>query len=830
MNLQKKTSLLCLTLIIIVGLIYQYPIVFKGLYPGGTDVIGSVGAGNLMTQISEKTGERAMWNPAMFSGMPSYYKWYGVSYNLDTLLGQVFGWAMPLNALYFFIGAIGMFFLLRHFGIDPWVAAFVAIAMMFMLHYQILFQEGHFKKFRSVMLLPFLILSFIRLLEKPSLFNATFYILLQSVQIRTIHVQIVLYTAFILLGIGIWKLIELKKEGVSPLKPILVFIVSITVVLGIVSQPLFITKEYHPYSIRGNHTQKVQTADQKTQTIEKEGASYDYATNWSLPPSDFLSFLVPRFKGGASGVIYDGNNPKYRQAKGQTVPGYWGDMPFTASSEYVGVVILFFFFCGVYYYRKNRFIITILSILVFASIMSFGRHFPILYDLFYNYFPFFSSFRSPMMILVVVDLMILIVSGFGLHAITTKAFPKEELNKGFLISAGISFGIMALIYLFSSSLDYANAQDLARYKGPQLEAFKEIRMEMMLADLGRSFMIALLTAALVFLHLNEKIKKGFALFAIALLLLDLYPMAQRYLLHQKGRKYTHLNPLKNMSAAIYKDTAYDAFLLAQKRADLDLGEARLYPVDQQFWMTNKYSFHHQSIGGYSPAKMRIYQDLVDYGTTNRGLLSRNIIDMLNAKYLYSQFDLSRMQIDSLDLVFQKGKDLVFENKAAAGRAWFVGDVAIAKTLEERFALLNSNDFDIHTTAILESDLASAIAPPKNASVKTSKLSLHEAEFATSNDVSSLLVISEVYYPIGWKAFVDGKEVEIHKTNHVLRSVLVPAGNHTVRLEFYPESLKTYLTISTIFGPLTLALFFLSALLFLPQIRAKVPEKIRKVII
>lgn len=825
-----KTTIYCLALIIVVGLVYQAPVVFKGLYPGGTDVVGSVGATNMMSEISKNTGERAMWNPAMFSGMPTYYKWYGISYNLDHFVAQVFGWAMPTNALYFFIGAIGLFFLLRHFEIDPWVAAFVAIGMMFMLHYQILFQEGHFKKFRSVMMLPFVMLSFIRLLEKPSLFAASFYILCQSVQIRTIHYQIIFYTAIVLLGIGIWKLIEYKKAGVSPLKPLLVFVASFAIVIGIVSQPLFVTKEYAPYSIRGNHSAKVQTETNKTETVKKDGLDYDYATQWSLPPSDFVTFLVPRFKGGAQSVIYEGNNPKFRNARGQYVPGYWGDMPFTASSEYVGVVIMFFFFCGVFFYRKNKFVLTLLILLVFTSIMSFGRHFPIFYDLFYHYMPFFNKFRSPMMILVIVDLMILIISGFGLHAIVTKAFEKAELNKGFLIGSGITLGIMALVYVFSSSLDYASAQDMARYKGPQLDTIKELRMDMMLSDLGRSFMIALLTIALTYLYLNEKIKKGFAFFAIGLLLLDLYPMAQRYLLHQTGRKYTHLNPLKNMNAAVYKDTAYDSFLLKQKRPDLDLAEHRLYPLDQKFWSTNKYSFHHQSIGGYSPAKMRIVQDLADYGMANRGLFSRNIIDMLNAKYFYAPFDARRLGLDSISLAFQSGKEMIFENKSAAGRAWFVGQTTVAKTLDERFALLNSAEFSIHNAAILEQDLGAAIAEPRNADVKTEKLGLHELEFATSNDEQSLLVISEMYYPIGWKAFVDGEEVEIMKTNHVLRSVVVPAGKHTVRLEFYPESLKTYVTISSIFGPLTMIVFFLSALLFIPQIRAKVPEKIQNIMV
>ncbi len=382
----------------------------------------------------------------------------------------------------------------------------------------------------------------------------------------------------------------------------------------------------------------------------------------------------------------------------------------------------------------------------------------------------------------------------------------------------------------SFGLDLASAGELAQMSPDQIAPYKEIRLELLQNDVTRSFLIALCMIGVTFLYLNDKLKNYYALAAIAILLLDMYPMAQRYMLHKTGTKYTHLNPIKGITKYEHKLKPYDSFLLQQKRQDLELAEYRLYPVDQQFWQTNAYSFVHQSIGGYNAAKMRIYQDLADYGMGNRGLLSRNIINMLNARYLYSQVDLRRLNLDSLNLVFQDGKDNVFENTAAAGRAWFVGQTTVAKTLEERFALLNSTSFDIRNTAILEEPLTEAIAAPVNASVKVEKLELHGAEYSVKNEATSLLVLSEVYYPIGWTATIDGVETPIHKTNHVLRSIVVPKGEHKIKLTFYPETLKTYLTISNIVGPFMVFLFFLSALFFIPKIQEKVPEKIRKMIV
>ena len=381
-----KTFKWQLSVIIILSLIFLYPLIFQGLYPTGTDVIGSAGSINLSTEISQKIGERSMWNPAVFSGVPTYYSWSAVIWNLDTIVALTIAHIIKYNVLFYFIGAFGMFFLLRHFKFNVWVCVFGALATVLLLHTNILFQEGHFKKFRTLMMLPFVLLTFIRMLDKPTMMNLAWYILVQSVQVRGLHYQIVFYTAIMLTFVGVWKLIEQKDDRTALLKTLTFSLISIIMVVGILAHPMFLTKEYTPYSMRGGATE--QTSNSQTLSDPRDGEGglgYDYATSWSFPPSEMMEFIIPDFYGGPNGIYYTGNNPKYRQLKNRQVYGYWGDQPFVASSEYIGIILIFFALIAMIHFRRNKFIIMLMALISFSMILSFGKYFPLLYDIFYYY-------------------------------------------------------------------------------------------------------------------------------------------------------------------------------------------------------------------------------------------------------------------------------------------------------------------------------------------------------------------------------------------------------------------------------------------------------------
>ena len=840
MSKQLKENALAITIIIGIAVIYLYPIIVKGLFPTGTDVIGSAGAAEIAKNIGQKTGERFMWNPALFSGLPTYFAWNAVAWNLDnfihTFLAPIFNYA----AVYFLVGAIGLYFLAKELKFSAWVALFVAILFMLLIHNSVLFQEGHFKKFRTLMWLPLVYLGFLRLSNKSSLLNMSIFALFLTLMLRGSHYQIIFYTAILLLFLGIYKIYEKINAKESLVKFISLSLIAIVLSIGAVAQPFFLTKEYTPYSMRGGKSGGFKEEGTKKEELTNPkdkagGLSYDYATSWSFSPSEYMTLLVPRFFGGGSSIHYDGSNPRYKHLKNrrEKIPGYWGELPFTASTEYVGIATLLFAFIGIILFWKNLFVRTSFFCLIFCVFLSFGSHFSLLYDLFYYYVPYFNKFRAPMIILTVINFQLVIFAGFGLHGIMSEKFDKKERQKALIIAGSFFIGLLLISKLISSGFDFASARELQMYSQKnqlqQLEIIKGIRSELFHADVNRSILLLLVFSVLTFLFLNDKMKKYYVYAVIAIAVFDLYKINQRYLIHKIGNHYTSLNKPKQILKQQFQKTKYDEFLLSKKSSNLDLAKYRIYPVFSDFWKTNQYSFYHQSIGGYDPAKMRIYQDLIDYGA-DRIFLSRNIVNMLNAEYLISEYPISGQIYKDIIPVFNDAKVTVFKNPQSSGRAWFVGKAIKTNSREQRFNYLNSNSFNVNEAALLETEIEN-ISEPINDTIIAKKLSIHDIEYEVQNDSTSLLVFSEVFYPLGWKAFINGEETKIFKTNHVLRSIIVPKGKHKITMKFAPENLISNVRISYICTSIIFALLIIAfTMLYGHKVNIVIPDRIKKIFI
>ena len=289
---------------------------------------------------------------------------------------------------------------------------------------------------------------------------------------------------------------------------------------------------------------------------------------------------------------------------------------------------------------------------------------------------------------------------------------------------------------------------------------------------------------------------------------DSWQIQNRFLLDKTNGIYDNLHDQSSWEENQFEKTKVDKYLLSLRDRDLEFAQYRIYPLVRNFWSSNDFSYYHQSIGGYSPAKLRIVQDLMDFGCKNGlSILSRNISNMLNAKYFVAPQQLPQMPLfKNLELVFQSDRFFVYKNQETPGRAWFVGNYEVEKDKFARLERLKSSSFDINKKALLEKELDQKISQPQNASVELEKLNPKTIELNVKNDKNSLLVLSEIYYPIGWKAFVDGKETEIFKTNHVLRSIYVPAGSHNIKFVFNPKSLKNTHIVSTIGTILSFGLF------------------------
>ena len=609
-----------------------------------------------------------------------------------------------------------------------------------------------------------------------------------------------------LLFIGVWKVYQLYKE--KELNAKFFILIASAVILGITStlQPLLPVKEYAKYSIRGTASAMNLESKEVDSKAPKEGLDYNYATSWSFPPSEYMTFVIPRFYGGGTAVYYTGKDPKFRQVRNKQVLGYWGQMSVTSSSEYVGIVVVFFALAGLYGYRKLSFMKLLVGLLGFSVLLSFGKHFSFLYDLFYYYVPFFNKFRTPMMILFIVNIVVVIFAAYGMKFLTSSENKGEKL-KAFYIAGGVTVGICLLSLLMSDSMDFFRESD-KRY-GDSLQFYIGVRKAMFEADVQRTLLFALGITALTYFYLKGKLNSAYVYIAIALSTVDLYNVNQRYLTEKIGNRYTHLSDTQQLTKQFFQKKKYDDFILSDNKKIGHLAEKRVYPIQGNFWNTNEYSYYHQSIGGYDPAKLRVVQDLVEFMADNRGIFYRNVTNMLNVGYyLIDQQLPNQYPFDELDLVFKDGKRHVYKNNQSAGRAWFVDSIHVSKSFIETRANLADRNFDVRKTAILENLPNQEIMKSKDDTVIVNNLSLHTLSYETKNANQSLLVFSEIYYPTGWKAYIDGVETPIYKTNHALRSIVVPAGEHQIEMNFNPPVLQMSIMVSNISTIIAFLLLFL----------------------
>ena len=857
-----QKNLITFGIVFVLLLIVFSPMAFQGMRPGGVDVIGSKGSSHQRIEFQKKTGETVYWNSPVFSGMPIYHRIGGKAFSFDTILSKFFSKILYVNIWIYLIGFIGMFFLLKFFNLNYWLAVFGGLAFIFIPHYMSLLSIGHFAKFRPIMYIPLVTFFFLSFLNKKNIifpatesrrhrvrfFNVIFplcslclcgsfvgFIFAFSVQIRTQHYQILFYQILILLFTGLYYLIKMLKEKqikTAGLKLILIVAASALIIL-MVAQPLFVTGEYTPYSIRGGTGEKGST-----------GLELDYATSWSFHPTEILTWLMPRFFGGTSGEVYTGN--KVEQLKGRQIPGYWGHMPFTQAYDYIGVVLLFLALLGLILNFRNGFIKTLFALFILSLLLSFGRHFPLIYNLFFNNIPYFNKFRVPAMISVIMQIIIVIFAGFGLKSLmengegkTEKGKRKSEpipilhppssilhppysilrppssiLHLKIIIGIAIFLIILGLIpQIFGNSFSLEKIGEKAQYEPQVISLFKSARLDMMQTDGLRLILFTILTATIILLFVNKKIKPNiFFLGIITLLLVDQIP----YVKKAEGE----LNNPVQMEKEYFAKSSTDKVILQ------DTTYYRVFPITENPFNTNDWSYYHNSIGGYSAAKLRIYQDIIEnclYKGKNPQLpINWNILKMLNTKYIISTSQLPTENLKPYYYDKQK-KYLIYKTEINAKPAWFVDRIEIIPDTcrEERFAALNNPNFNPFHTAILEKELEVSakggsfgeIQSPDSSYVKVQEASFNKMQYKIYTDKPTLFVTSEIYYPRGWKCFVDGKETEIYKTNHILRSVYIDSpGEHEILFKFVPDTFIKYYHISMI-GHVIAYLLLIAAAVF-----------------
>ena len=773
-NLNSKIQILLVGLaFLLVHLFILEPIVIDGLTPQGVDVVGSVGEIHQIQQYNKKSGEVSLWNPFIFSGMPRYFRIIPQIPSFDTiisLLGKIFSEIF----LWYLVGGFSFFYFMRYKRLTIFSSFFGAFSFTLFPHYQALWAEGHFTKFRAIMMLPLVIFAAHYFFNNRNILGAVLFSLSFGNQIRTQHYQIVFYTALLIFSIGVYPFLKdiIEKKWQKIIRSISLLSASLVCALCLSAQPLFLASEYLPFSSRGANTVDLSKKNE-VQNISS-GLDLQYATQWSTHPSSILDWLIPRFHGGMSAELYDGN--KYPHLKGRKIPGYWGQMPFTQSYEYFGPLVFLLIAIGLFYYRDKIFIRSIGIFSAFLILLSFGRHFPSFYNLFFYYLPYFKNFRAPMMSITITAFIFSILCSYGFHAVSEKITINDKKIILKICSTFFAIGIFA--FFISDGFNFSKF-------GEELQSqvaiiVKNIRAEFFLNDLKRYFFIlSISTICLSLIVIKPSLKTGGLVFLICIITFDFANIQSR-----KKIKYVNKNRLIRNH---FMPTETDKWLLKQN------GIFRVLPLGRLFG-DNRWSYFHQSIGGYSAIKMNRTEEIIKNclyknldGTPG---VNENILKILNVKFVISPGILSHPQL------IEEFRDpatnwIIYRYNNYLKRAYFPENYVQINTPRDRLQTLNDLSYDPLKTVIIEKELDFQLKPLFDNKTEMIAFSPNLIKYEVKNDQDAVLVLSETPYLPGWKAKINNEPVKILNANHVNMAVIMPKGENVLELSFHPKSFYNY---------------------------------------
>lgn len=795
--------ILALILFVIIGYAY-FPALFEGKIVHQSDISSWRGAANETIQFREQHGEEPLWTNSMFSGMPTTMvsTLYKGNY-LDILYNRLF--AGPRPASYLILALFSFYLLMLAFRVRPWLAVAGALAFGFCAYNFQIMQVGHNAKMVAIALMPMVLASVVYAFRDNRWLGAVFFGITLAFEIMANHPQITFYLAFVILFYGIAQLYTAFKTKALPAfcKTAALLVVAVLLAAATNVNHLWPTWEYSKYTMRGGSELTLNQANQTKGGLDKE-----YATAWSYGIDETMNLLIPNFMGGASGGELSKNsetykflrahNPQFAEQFIKQAPLYWGDQAFTAGPMYMGAIAIFLFVLGLVLV-KGPMKWWIAGVSLLAVLLGWGRHFMPLSSFFYDFVPLYNKFRVPSMILVILQLTIPLFGIYTLNKIMNGEYTRAMLVKALKISVGIVGGVCALFALvpglagdFSAPID-AQQSWLQEYMPLERKA-------MLRSDALRSFVFVLLAGIVIWAWVIQKLKvTQVAVVISVLVLVDMWTVDKRYL---NNDHFVRQREFDNQ----YTPRPVDKAILTDKDPNY-----RVLDLAVNTFNDSHTSYHHKTIGGYSAAKLQRYQDMIDYfivpemqslasdlqqsptlSTIEESLSRQKVLNMLNAKYII--IDPNAAPIN---------------NRFAYGNAWFVKDYEWAATPDEE--LITLKQIDPKESAVISKEFEDILQDKgfnydENATIKLTSYAPNKLEYKTSATDEQLAVFSEIYYPAGWNAYIDGKKTDLMRADYILRALIVPAGEHTITFEFKPQSYYAGARISAISsGILLLAL-------------------------
>ncbi len=798
--LYKRDDVKAFGIFLIILLILFSSVFFKGYVFGGGDTTAAKGMTHQLNIYLDETGEYPLWQPYIFSGMPAFAsmmftKWV---YSPNFLLGFIHRSGVPalwLMLFHYLFAAMGVYTLLRYLKTDYFSAVLGGLAYMLTPFFIVMMSAGHGSQMMTAAYTPWLIYAVIRIFDEPDFKGLLILAIVAGFQLQRGHVQIAYYGW---MAVGWYVVIEIifrAKEKNWKKFPLSAAYLLGGLVLGVGLAAV----QYIPSLAYAAHTIRGGSAG--------GGLEYGYATSWSFPPYEFIALFFSDWFGFG----------------GQT---YWGGRVFTEHSDFIGLT-LFILMVAAFFNRENlKEKVFLVSTILLALLVSFGSYWPYLYDLLFKLLPFFNKFRVPSMILILMELMVAILAGIGLYTLLNlDEKRKTQLVKGMLIAASVMGGLFVLVLLFKGMITGAFSSALTnspKYH-PQLST---ARIDMFYSSLIKGLLVGTLGLALIWAYFAQKIKEiTLSLAMIALVVLELGHVDLRFTKNAVPKKRAlageqetpAIRKLKQLTAA---------------------NPGRIFPVHSLFG-SNGWALHGlESIGGYSPAKLKILQDFLNstqieqtflpkyYSQTANGAAPKPISEVdpalrkrhldvlrnLNVKYLVSPYPLNDPLFKLIDQPLhivrgQRAQVLIYEFTDDYERSWFVPEIKTVKISSE---LSRQMDGSIRSP----SEIAYVLDPEGKLEKQTYGVgtvaveahSLQSLILNTDNAADGFLLVSEVFYPAGWSIYMDDEtELEMFAANELIRGIPVPAGQHTLKFVYEPASVKAGFRITLLSALILLGL-------------------------
>lgn len=806
--------LIAILVFLVVSIVYCKP-ALEGKVVNQHDMLGYKGMAQQSFEYKEKHGHFPLWTESMFGGMPAYNIAMDAKYPLQTgVLGYVMTLWLPAPISFFFLACICFYILTLVLRINPWIGVLAALAYAYSTYDPVIIGVGHVTKMLAIGYAPAVIAGLLLLLQRKYLLGAALMTIFFSLQVSTQHLQVVYYTlisaGFLTLAYLIysWQEKQLRATFIG---------LAIAVVAGIVgfgaySMNNLPVQEFSKETMRGGRTELTGSSNSGMYSING-GLSKEYAFQWSYGIPETLTLLVPGSFGGgylgreitgdskAADKMVEAGYPEDYAMQIANSKVYWGPQSITAGPVYLGAVCFFLFILGIVFV-KGWPKWWLISVAVTGIVLAWGKSFPSVNNFLFDHLPYYNKFRAPTIALIMPQFAFPLLGALGLDQFLKSTASKEEIWKKFRLSVMITAGVLVLVCLFYFSASYKGANDdnnqknfsgqylqqLSRGQQPTSEmqqqaigfgsavmsALKADRQSIFGSDLLRTILLIAGSVVLIGLFLKGKYTQRVILLG-GLLVLSSYDLLA------VGRRY--LNDDSFVEASDFEAGLAPTAADTRIKSDPEKNFRVFDETGGDPFSDARTSYFHNSIGGYSPAKLGLYQDIIEHQLSKGNMM---VFNMLNTKYFIQPNP-------------SNGQPEPRINPGAFGPCWLVKSIHYVKDGNEEMKALDS--INVKDTALIQEKFKSLVksepVPDSSASIHLIENQNDKISYKFSAKTNQFAVFSEIYYDKGWNAFLDGNKTDYCRVDYILRGMSIPAGEHTIEFRFEPHSYELGSTISVL---------------------------------